>query len=178
MKKAWTPIFEGKICRIPLMNSDQFALIDSEDYEKIKGKNWIIKYPGGYVKENNPKYQSLSRLILNVTDKNEIVDHIFHDKLDNRKSELRICTKSQNCINSLSGKRKNNTGVRGIHRLKSNGKFHTKLVVDKKLFYLGQFPTMEEAVKVRNEAEEKYFGEYKLRNKEVPDGVTCDKSQP
>jgi len=42
------------------------------------------------------------------------VDHINHDTLDNRLSNLRICTRSQN--NAAASKRQRLSGFRGVHK--------------------------------------------------------------
>ena len=81
------------------------------------------------------------------------VDHINHNKLDNRKSNLRICTHQQNCMNVSDN-------VKGIHYDKSRNKWMAHI----KGKNLGRFNTKEEAIEARKQAEMDYFGEY--RNKE------------
>ena len=81
--------------------SDKFALIDSEDFEKVKGYNWYI---GSNVKKRkdgtvgyrryyvfttiDKKTVRLHRLLTNVTDSALDVDHIDDDFLNNTKANL------------------------------------------------------------------------------------------
>lgn len=134
---------------------------DLEDYDKIKDYRWYIdKY--GYVvarKLNQDKMVKLHKLLL----PNVEVDHICHKKYDNRKSELRIVTRSQNNMNH--GLRNDNTfGVVGICWAKRENKWLARITVDGKEIFLGYFDKFEDAVKARKEAEEKYFGEFSYDN--------------
>lgn len=83
--------------------------------------------------------------------KNEI-DHINHDRADNRLCNLRPVTRKENCRNS--GLRSNNTsGKTGVSRLKANGKWKST-IQDR---YLGTFDDFEHAV-IAREAAEKALG--------------------
>ena len=78
---------------------------DKEDFELIKNYCWRIS--NGYVSTNvNNKPILMHRLVMNAKDGMEI-DHIFHKNNDNRKSQLRECTRSQNDMNRKINK--NNT---------------------------------------------------------------------
>lgn len=82
---------------------------------------------------------------------------------DNRKSNLRIATRSQNQMNK--GKQKNNkSGVVGVGWHKTSGKWAAYIAVDNKQIHLGLFDNFEDAVKARKEAEDKYFGEFSYDN--------------
>lgn len=68
----------------------------------------------------------------------DIIDHINGNKLDNRISNLRACSKSQNGMNR--GKQKNNSsGVSGVCWNKSANKWQSYIKVDGKQIYLGVF---------------------------------------
>ena len=77
---------------------------------------------------------------------NLIVDHINHDKSDNRKSNLRIVTSSQNNINRkrLSS---NTSGKTGVFQRGDSGKWRAFINVNKKKINLGTFADFDEAVK-------------------------------
>ena len=94
-------------------------------------------------------------------DDNQEVDHINHVTYDNRRSNLRIVTSSQNKMNTKT--RKSNTGVRGVYQTK-NFKFNVMISVNKKRLYLGTFDNLEDAIAVRKQAEDKYYGEYSFNN--------------
>jgi len=86
------------------------------------------------------------------------VDHINGNKSDNRIENLRECTNSQNVANrnKLST---NKSGFKGVHFVKSNGKWRAQITIDSKPKHLGYFSNPEEA----NEA---YRIEYKNHFKE------------
>lgn len=52
---------------------------------------------------------------------------------------------------------RNKTGKTGVHQ-KRDGKFRAKITKDKKVIFLGDFDTLEEAILVREQAEIQYFG--------------------
>lgn len=70
------------------------------------------------------------------------VDHKNTIKNDNRWENLREATRSQNIQNSKD--RPNKWGFRGVSK-KGERKFVAKITVDKKTYFLGTFPTPEEA---------------------------------
>ena len=77
-------------------------LIDEEDYQLVSRFKWH-KGDTGYavwrgIKDGKKQTIRMHRLITNCP-KGKIIDHINHDKLDNRKSNLRICTQSENMRN-------------------------------------------------------------------------------
>lgn len=138
------------------------ALIDIEDIEKVKDIKWhrteLQRYTY-YCKSNHSKWKSIHRLILGVDDENLVVDHINKDGLDNRKSNLRVCTNAQNLCNCKIPKN-NKSGIKGVYWSNSRNKWAAQLTINNKTKLIGRFNTFEEAVKARLEAEEKYYGEY------------------
>lgn len=88
------------------------------------------------------------------------IDHINGIKTDNRISNLRAATNSQNGKNY--GKNKANTsGVTGVSFCKQTGKWRATIKIDHKAKSLGRFIFMEDAIKARHAAEIKYFNEWR-----------------
>jgi len=85
------------------------------------------------------------------------VDHINRIKSDNRLSNLRACTPSQNHRNKEI--KRNTSGVVGVNKSSTN-RWRVRINVDGVKVPLGNFKSFDEAVKVRRAAEVKYFGEY------------------
>lgn len=92
-----------------IINSPKYGiktvLIDLDDVDKIKNNCWFLQYTKGinnfYVqtKDQNTKNTiRLHRYLMNCP-KDLVVDHINHNTLDNRKSNLRICTARENSLN-------------------------------------------------------------------------------
>lgn len=150
-------------------NNGREFYFDLEDYELIKNYYWMINSSDGYVEanidnENDKTRIKLHRLVMNVLDKDwkKIqIDHIHgkESRFDNRKSNLRIATISQNVMNI--GLRSNNTsGFTGIDWCKKKEKWRARIRINKKYIYLGEFKNLEDAVEARKNAEIKYFGEF------------------
>lgn len=132
---------------------------DLEDYNTIKEHCWHIDKYGYVTTQINKKSVRMHRLILNVTDKNVFVDHIYHNKYDNRKTKLRLCNNTENSRNLTVGKN-NKSGVVGVNFNKEKGKWEATIKVDRKSIYLGRFDKKEDAVEARIKAQDKYFGEF------------------
>lgn len=76
--------------------------VDNEDYQRLNAYKW--HYVCGYAYTNGTgKRISMHRMIMNPS-KDEIVDHINHDELDNRKENLRICDRFVNMQNRRKGR--------------------------------------------------------------------------
>lgn len=85
---------------------EHFATIDDSDYELVSQYKWFLikgyavtqKYLGGGRK--NAKYKTIQmHKLINDTPDGLETDHINRDKLDNRRSNLRSVTKSENMLN-------------------------------------------------------------------------------
>jgi len=133
-----------------------YTKLDASDYEKVKNVKWYKrqKYVMGSIGE---KKVFLHRFIMDTPD-DMFTDHINGDVLDNRKCNLRICTKAENTRN-----RANRKNVAGI-KLVPSGRYSAVITVQYKVIYLGTFDTEKEAVQARIDAEIKYFGEYRASN--------------
>tara|TARA_R110000765_G_scaffold45787_1_gene94617 strand:+ start:52 stop:537 length:486 start_codon:yes stop_codon:yes gene_type:complete len=134
--------------------------VDAEDYDKFVDdysfclNSGCAMYSSCKDELNN---KLLHRVIMGEPDGMDI-DHIDGDRLNNRRSNLRICTRQQNGMN-LKISKKNKSGVKGVSWHKDLNKWHAQIQCNKKI-HLGYFDDFYEAVRVRQEAEEKYFGEF------------------
>ena len=135
---------------------------DKEDYEKIKNYCWVVKNDHYVESRDNDKkvYISLHRIIMD--NPNGDVDHINHNPQDNRKSNLRVTTRSQNMANAK--RRKDNTsGVKGVFYSNNAGRWYATIQINNKK-YSKSFINKEDAVKYRYYLEDKYQKEYSYRN--------------
>lgn len=148
-------------------NQDIEFIIDKEDYDKCKDICWYADYDNHvknyYIRGTKDKrHFALSHFILDK-DSTYIIDHKNHNTTDNRKENLRLVTSSHNAMNRV--RRKDNTsGVTGVRWHKATQKWQADICVDSKHIYLGVFSDKNQAIKVRKEAENKYFGKYSLSN--------------
>ena len=142
-----------------------YAIIDLDDIELISKYKW--SYHKGYATTKDKKTRKeigMHNLIMNVQDRESYVDHIIHNDeekrgLDNRKSNLRIVNPTQNAQNSKKSIR-NTSGVKGVNWDKKRNKWRVRITIDGKRIELGWFDNKEDAIKVREETENKYWGEY------------------
>lgn len=143
-----------------------FSLIDKEDENLVKKWNW--SYVGGYARrQSKGRTYSMHREILGLTGSSfPFVDHINGDKLDNRKSNLRLCNESQNSANTKL-ESSNTTGFRGVSLDKNFKvpKYRAVITFKNKQYYLGSYQTKEEAAIAYNIEAVKLFGEFAYQNK-------------
>jgi len=92
-------------------------------------------------------------------------DHINHNTLDNRDENLRPVTQQQNSFNS-SIQSNNTSGITGVSWHKQKEKYAAYIRIDYNLKHLGCFDDIENAKRVRKEAEIKYFGEHRYKGNE------------
>lgn len=133
-------------------NKVGYALFDKDDLNKIKKHRWSFDKDGYVVTRIKGKRVLLHRLILNYSG-NDDVDHKNQVRYDNRKFNIRVATRSQNLQN------RNSKGVSIDKRVKFK-KFRAYITVDKRRIELGRFYTEEEAIKIRQEAVKRHFGEF------------------
>ena len=90
------------------------------------------------------------------------VDHINGNRLDNRKENLRLVTKSQNMMNR--GVQKNSTsGYKGVNE--HQGKWRAYILENGKQKHLGVFEDKKEAARAYNKMAKLLHGEYAVLNK-------------
>ncbi len=142
------------------LSNSQVTLVSDEDHIFLAGYTWSPNNRGYATASVNGKTRFMHRVVvermkLDLTGGE--VDHINQDRLDNRRNNLRIATRSQNKMNC--GKPRDNTsGYRGV--AKDRNKWRSQIQVNGELIHLGCFDTPEEASDAYCEAAEKYFGEF------------------
>lgn len=148
---------------------------DKEDYDIIKDYSWFKhhKYFTASVPMTNKKI-FLHRLIMGLADSEYDykidVDHIVtENKFDNRKSNLRIVTKSQNNINKII-QRNNTSGCSGVTYHTRDNVWEVTINIDGKRKYIGRFNNKQDAIDKRKWAEDYYYGEYSYDNSQHKGG--------
>lgn len=88
--------------KVPLIGKKgkgKHAIVDDKDYEKIARYRWY--YCRGYAVSDFGV--RMHRFIMNPP-QDLVIDHINHDRLDNRRSNLKICTQLENSQNRTHAK--------------------------------------------------------------------------
>lgn len=140
-------------------NGEEFWF-DLEDYDLIKNYCWHIS-KNGYVKTNKNGTSFMHSLICPDLSR---VDHIKTEhKFDNRKSNLRGATASQNGMNSKLSTN-NTSGVTGVSWDKSKNKWNAYIMINRKRINLGYYTNFEDAVEARKRSEKENYREYSYDN--------------
>jgi hypothetical protein len=143
------------------------VLVDDEDFEKLSAYNWGIslngthKYVIARPQTNKIRQQIYMHRMLMDTPKGMFTDHINGNTFDNRKSNLRICTNSQNSMNRKTHKskfkgvalNKKSKSSPWMATVKINGKQHRRYA-----------RTEKEAAYLYNELARTLFGEFASLN--------------
>ncbi len=150
------PLTQGKV-----------ALVDVADFERVAAHKWSAQFQDGQwraVRVVAERKIHMSRFILDAS-VGQLVDHANGDALDNRRSNLRICTASQN--NQNSRRRGDNTsGFKGVtHRASLPRRpWVAKVHVDGRQIFVGYFATAEEAARAYDRAAIAHYGEFARLN--------------
>jgi hypothetical protein len=153
------------------------ALVDDEDYEYLSKWKWCAARQHGnrrgiyavratYTKLAGGAKRGLMRMHRQILGENDMkmhVDHVDGNGLNNQRSNLRICTPSENLRNRPAAIG-NKTGLKGISQDK-HGKFVASLKVNGEFIYVGYFTTINEAIPEYNKASEKHHGEFGTQHK-------------
>lgn len=156
---------------IPLTQG-KHAIVDAEDYDFLMQWKWFFHNKGYATRW--PKKEKIDakikrnpilmhRLILN-TPKGFETDHINGDRLDNRKLNLRICTRSENRCNRM--KNLDGTSIyKGIYWNKVRRKWQSQIGSNGIKIGLGCFSSQIEAAFAYDVAAKKYHGKFaKINN--------------
>ena len=140
---------------------------DLEDYDKIKDYCWSVNGKGYITTGAGKNHKKMHNIILPTAD-GCMPDHIHgkESRNDNRKSNLRPVTKSQNQMN-MALKSNNTSGVTGVSFDNTRNKWIVRLQKDEQPYYIGAYDNFDDAVKARKDAERKYFGEYSYDNSQL-----------
>jgi len=152
------------------------AIVDAEDFDRVSEFKWhYLKVATGYAhRKQHIGYKDgkrirkniyMHRFIIGVEDSKVHVDHINHDTLDNRKSNLRLCTHVENMRNQKNRKG-GSSKYKGVYKRRDNRvkPFTAQIQFNYKNIYLGTFATERDAAIAYNKAALHYFGEFALLN--------------
>lgn len=130
------------------------AWVDECDYPLVSSCKWTLDRNGYVVRKSGGRKVLLHRQILNAPQGLD-VDHVNRNPLDNRRSNLRICTRSQNSIN-----RGPKPGASSKYKGVCWHSKHDVWVARICQTWLGSFPCETDAALAYDEAARTMFGEF------------------
>ena len=147
------------------LSNGQVAVVDEADRHIVSGRKWSAVKSGektyaAHVDRANGKSRTtyMHRLIQGVR-AGQSVDHKNGDSLDNRRSNLRVASQTQNMQN-VGVTKSNTSGYKGVNWNMAASKWHARIRVDGKRLHLGLFESAEDAHAAYVAAAKKYHGEF------------------
>ena len=153
--------------QIPLTQG-KVSIVDDEDFEIVGRFKWYALKDGNHfyaVRNKKPSGTGtiwMHRIIMDCP-KGKDVDHINRNGLDNRKGNLRVCTRGENLANTFTYKN-NKSGFKGVSWYKKRNLWIAHITTNHKGITLGYFKDKYDAAKAYNESSLKYHKEFSVLN--------------
>ncbi len=153
------------------------TIVDDEDYARLSKLSWFAQrgfskwyasrcqYIGKIKGKHKSKHLYMHNFLVGVIPKGKMIDHINGDGLDNRKCNLRICTKQENGRNRAKHAGNTKNKYKGVYRYRGEKKFTVRIVIKKgKQIILGAYADEQEAAMAYNMAALKHFRQFARLN--------------
>jgi hypothetical protein len=143
-----------------------YAVVDASDYPWLSLHNWCAKKDKGnyYAMRRHNGQTILMHQEIMVPAEGYVVDHINGHGWDCRRSNMRICTRTQNCRNRAKCRRSCGSQYKGVSRNRETGKFRARIGYQGERVPLGTFATELEAARAYDWAAVFFHGPYARLN--------------
>lgn len=146
------------------LTHDKYAIVDDGDYHRLNQHKWHLSSKGYAVRSitltkgvRGKEY--IHRIVIDVAE-NQAVDHTNNDRLDNRKSNLRIATQQQNTWNRSKMAKPTSSRFKGVCWRDHARKWQANIRINNRQVHLGYFAEESQAAKAYADKALELFGEF------------------
>lgn len=143
------------------------TIVSPGDIHFLEKESWCAALNGkrGF-RVVNGRRKKLHRVILGLSDRTHIVDHINGNRFDNRRDNLRVCVSAQNSHNQSPHKDKTHSRYKGVTRDKRavSKPWIARIMANGILRNLGSFETAEQAAAAYDAAALEMHGDFARTN--------------
>jgi HNH endonuclease len=162
------------------LTQGRYAIVDAADYEWLNQWKWCAARTGNLwyaYRKQHGKTVRMHQLIMNPP-KGKVVDHINGNGLDDRRDNLRICTRRENAWNHGRRKQENaSSQFIGVHRRKEHpDKCYVRVTRDGEATNLGPFDNEIQAAQARDQKARELHGEFAYLN--FPEALEPEDGSP
>jgi hypothetical protein len=134
------------------------TFVDDDDFDWLNQWKWH-RNSGGYVWRTVKTGKVTLHRLITGAGPGQHVDHINHDRLDNRRANLRLCTPRENNWNRPGS---SFSGLKGVSPFR--GRWRAVITLGGRQLWLGLHETAEAAARAYDEAATKHFGDFAFLN--------------
>ena len=150
-KRAIVHSYVDGDCGYIELAGEGWALVDAEDFERVNTYKWHklrTKTKVYAATTINNRQMLMHRFILN-TPKGRVTDHEDRNGLDNRKSNIRDTTQTQN-LRNVGITSRNKSGYKGVCWDAKAGKWKAQVSIGGRTKFLGNFDNPKDAARAYN----------------------------
>lgn len=151
-----------KTCFIPLSHG-KWAQVSLEDSARVAEFKWTYGEHNGAGYAYKTGGLRLHRFLCGAKPGEE-VDHVNGDPLDNRRENLRLCSREENSRNTRKWKSETHSRFKGVSRISGSKKWRAYISSGRKQLSLGSFDSEEAAAKAYDHKARELFGKFARPN--------------
>ncbi len=162
----------GEAFRIIPLTKGLRAIVSPEDYDRLSACKWhaarhqrVFYAQTGTGRKGVRKrcLVMMHRAVMGVEDE-RVVDHQNHNGLDNRRTNLRIATWTENCWNKRKANFNSSSKYKGVMWDKRRGKWQAQIGHNGKKIFIGYFDDEETAARAYDAKAKELYGKYAALN--------------